>query len=108
MIPRLNPDAPPFIPRFSVLLSSTPALVPAPAAEVRLPSVSESHVDKAQSAIKYEDERLVTAVPDFNRLKSCAHHSACDVVHSSWPAETKDADDIALLMYFGLLDLVLP
>jgi hypothetical protein len=61
VIPRLNPDAPPFIPRLAFPLSP----VPVPVAEVRPPlSVSDSDVDGVNSAVKQVDERFVLALPD--------------------------------------------
>ncbi|KAF8220172.1 hypothetical protein L208DRAFT_59515 [Tricholoma matsutake] len=87
VIPRLNPDAPHFIPRCAFLLSTADV----PAAQVRLPhSVSDSHVDGGITAVQREDETMYP------------------IIRSLWPAETTDVDDIAFLLYFGLIDLGSP
>ena len=98
LVSRLNPDAPSFIPRRAVLVA-----VPVSIAEVRPLSIaSDPEVDDARSPI--EDKRFVTALPHECELQIDICYGRCPVIHSTWPAETKDPDDLAFLMYFGLID----
>lgn len=105
VIPRLNPDAPHFIPRCAFLLSTADV----PAAQVRLPhSVSDSHVDGGITAVQREDETCVLVLLDCSQTNLYICDSMYPIIRSLWPAETTDVDDIAFLLYFGLIDLGSP
>ena len=86
----------PFVPRFVF----TPAAPPS--TETRLPRCdSESHITSMNTVVQHESERYVFAFND----RGC--QLTLHICLRPWLAETINADDIAFLIYFGLIDLPL-
>jgi hypothetical protein len=86
---RLNPDAMPFVPRF--------AFTSSPSTEMRL----ARRDSEAHTVIQYDSERYVFVFKDCER-------QLIYIYRRPWLTETTSADDIAFLIYFGLIDLPLP
>lgn len=63
---------------------------------------SESHVTVMNTVIQYDSERYVFA------FKNCGMSANLHICLRPWLAETTSADDVAFLIYFGLIDLPLP